>query len=81
MVNPPFITGELSDLVLGSLAVPELHLLIGIVDKLLKGLEDTLGRDIVNTFLKEECIIRKAYQGQHSLDYATEKFDGSLERY
>ena len=57
VVNPPLITGDLVKLVLGLLAIPELHLLIGIpiyikaipskkvlgvVDKLITGLENNL---------------------------------------
>ena len=75
VVNPPLLQCQPDELVLDLLPVPQLHLLLGIVDKLLKLLEDSLfpgdkatGLAFVNAFLKNVNIQRKAYQGQHSLE-------------
>ena len=40
VTNPPLLTGSDDKLVLDILAVPELHLLLGIVDKLLREFEN-----------------------------------------
>ena len=34
----------------------------------MKALEDKIGKDSIDQFLKEECIMQKAFQGQHSLE-------------
>ena len=47
---------------------PELHLIIGIVDKHLDGLEKVLGKCWVDKFLKTVHIVRKSYQGAHALE-------------
>ena len=54
--------------------IPELHLLIGIVDKLISGFENKVfetpekGREWMDRYLKEVAIVRKSYQGCHSLE-------------
>ena len=69
--NTPLLTGDPEQLVLGLLAVPELHLLIGVTDKIMKGFEDSalptpsLGRKFMDRFLKKVAIVRKSYQGCH----------------
>ena len=50
------------------LNIPELHLLIGVVDKHLDGLEKVFGVDWVDDYLKSVHILRKRYQGGHALE-------------
>ena len=42
VINLPFLDGQPYDLVLDILPIPQLHLLLGIVDKLLQLFEDRL---------------------------------------
>ena len=67
-VNPYLLAGEPDDLVLGIINVPKLHLIIGVVDKHLTGLENVFGKDWVDQYLKQVYIIRKSYQGGHALE-------------
>ena len=48
--------------------IPELHLLIGVVDKHLEGLEKVFSVKWVDEYLKKLNIVRKKYQGGHSLE-------------
>ena len=56
------------------LCVPELHLLLGVVEKLLGEFEKTEfsteeeGVKFMNEFLKKVFIVRKSYQGGRSLE-------------
>ena len=74
MVNPPLLKGDSDQLVLKMLAVPELHLLIGLVDKLLTEFENKVfpskaaERSFMDNYLKDVNIVRKSYQGAHSLE-------------
>ena len=50
------------------LHIPSLHLLLGVVDKLLQELEKKVSKNWVDKYLKKVNIVRKSYQGQHSLE-------------
>ena len=67
-VNPNLLAGDPNTTVIKMIFPPELHLMIGVVDKHLQGLEAVLGKCWVDRFLKDENIVRKSYQGQHSLE-------------
>ena len=67
-VNPNLLAGDPGTKVLCILFPPELHLLIGIVDKHLQGLEKVFGLCWVDNFLKNMNIVRKSYQGSHALE-------------
>ena len=67
-VNANLLAGDPDTRVLTILFPPELHLLIGIVDKHLKGLEEVFGLCWVDAFLKQVNIVRKSYQGAHALE-------------
>ena len=74
VINPPLLHGPRDKRVLGHLNIPELHLLIGIVDKLIAGFENKVfetpveGREWMDRYLKGVAIVRKSYQGCHSLE-------------
>ena len=74
IVNCPLITGPPDKKVLDLLNLPSLHILIGVPDKLIKELENGLfetpeeGVEIIDTFLKENSIVRKKKQGKSSLE-------------
>ena len=59
VVNAPLIVAQGEDLILGVLAVPELHILLGVVDKLMSGIENEvfsskeMGREFMDKFLKK----------------------------
>ena len=61
------LAGEPDTLVIYCMNIPELHLLIDVVDKHLTGLEKVFGVDWVNSYLKKVNILRKSYQGGHAL--------------
>lgn len=67
-VNSNLLAGDPDTLVMNILFPPELHLIIGIVDKHLDGLEKVLGKCWVDKFLKTVHIVRKSYQGAHALE-------------
>ena len=50
------------------LHIPSLHLLLGVVDKLLQELKKRASKNWVDKYLKKVNIVRKSYQGQHSLE-------------
>ena len=58
VTNPPLVTGSVDDLILKMFAIPELHLLIGVVDKLLTEFENRAlltkkaGRKFMDRYLK-----------------------------
>ena len=67
-VHPHILAGSPDTLVLDILNVPELHLLIGVVDKHLQGLEKLFSMEWMDDFLKDVNILRKSYQGGHALE-------------
>lgn len=67
-VNDNLLAGDPDTKVLNILIPPELHLLIGVVDKHLKGLEEVFGLTWVDAYLKAVNIVRKCYQGSHALE-------------
>ena len=67
-VNQHLLAGDPDSLVLGIINVPVLHILIGVVDKHLTGLENVFGVAWVDKYLKDVSIVRKSYQGGHALE-------------
>ena len=67
-VHMNLLAGEPETLVIDCMNIPELHLLIGVVDKHLTGLEKVFGVEWVNSYLKKVNILRKSYQGGHALE-------------
>ena len=74
IVNPPLLEGPGEAQILGLLAPPELHLMLGATDKLRSALEKNVfetkqeGLDFMDRFLERHNIARKSYQGQQSLE-------------
>ena len=73
VINEPLLTGNPEALVLDLLNIPELHLLIGIVSKLMKELEKcwptkNTGRDWMDSYLKQQALARASYHGQQHLE-------------
>ena len=74
VVNKPLLQGELNVLIIGSLAVPQLHIMLGVTDKLKKCLETEVfeteedGRKFMDTFLIEQNISKKGYRDSRSLE-------------
>ena len=70
VVNHPLPQCDPSEQVLGLVAVPELHLMLGITDKLLVALETKVfptkeeGKAFMDDFLGVASIARKFYTGQ-----------------
>ena len=78
---------EPDDLILGAVAPPELHLMLGVTDKLKKSLEKTVfetedeGKAFIDTFLDEENISKKGYMDSRSLEgNQTRKFLKSTQK-
>ena len=67
-VHMNLLAGDPETLVIDCLNIPELHLLIGVVDKHLTGLEKVFGKEWVDAYLKRVNILRKSYQGGHALE-------------
>ena len=67
-VNPHLLAGDHDSTVLGIINIPELHIMIGVVDKHLTGLENVFGKPWVDRYLKDVHIVRKSYQGSHALE-------------
>ena len=67
-VNQNLLAGSPDTCVLTILFPPELHLIIGVVDKHLGGLEKVFGLCWVDKYLKQVNIVRKSYQGAHALE-------------
>ena len=59
-VNPHLLAGEPTDKVLGIINIPELHCIIGVVDKHIIGLENIFGIEWMDQYLKDVCILRKS---------------------
>ena len=74
VVNEPLLGGDPDDFILCSVAPPELHLMLGVTDKLKKILESSTfetakeGKDFMDTFLDEQNISRKGYMDSRSLE-------------
>ena len=67
-VNSHLLAGDHDSTVLGIINIPELHIMIGVVDKHLTGLEKVFGMPWVDRYLKDVHIVRKSYQGGHALE-------------
>ena len=67
-VNPNLLAGDSDTVVMDCLNMPELHLLIGVVDKHLTGLEKVFSEEWLDDYLKRVNIARKSYQGGHALE-------------
>nr|XP_047135292.1 uncharacterized protein LOC124812537 [Hydra vulgaris] len=81
VVNPPLLTGNVTKKILEIVNIPGLHILLGIVDKLLKIIEKNLfedtnqGFNFVNSYLSTINLARVPYQGKHRLEgNASNKF-------
>ena len=74
VVNKPLLREDPNNVILGSMAPPELHLMLGVTDKLKKILETTVfetedeGKDFVDNFLDQQNISRKGYMDSRSLE-------------
>ena len=67
-MNPPILSMDPDKRVIEVLHIPSLHLLLGVVDKLLQELEKKVSKNWVDKYLKKVNIVRKSYQGQQSLE-------------
>ena len=74
IVNIPLLTGDPERLVLDMLNPPSLHLLLGVVNKLIDTMEVSLfdnkdeGEKWMDDYLTKQCIIRKKKQGRRGLE-------------
>ena len=74
VVNEPLLNLEPDDLILGPVVPPELHLMLGVTDKLRKILETTVfetedeGKEFVDNFLHDQNISTKGYMDSRSLE-------------
>ena len=68
VVHKPIIQSEPEEIILRRLPPSSLHILLGTVDRFLIMLENKFGVDFVNQYLATENIVRKFYQGGHSLE-------------
>ena len=74
VVNKPLLEMEPDDLILGAVAPPELHLMLGVTDKLKQGLEKNVfetgkeGKDFIDNFLDQQNISKKGYMDSRSLE-------------
>ena len=72
--NHPLITSLPDKLIIEMLAVPELHLLLGVVNKLMDEIESQVflsksdGKEFMDNFLKSAGVVRQAYQGGQHLE-------------
>ena len=60
-VNPNLLSGDPESLILEIIFPPELHLIIGVVDKHSQGSEKVFGWDWVDKYMKKVNIVRKSY--------------------
>ena len=72
LVHPPLLIGDKNKKILELVNIPDLHRMLGIVDKILKEIEKNLfknkcGLQFVNRYLSKINICRVSYQGQHRL--------------
>ena len=74
VVNKPLLNLEPDDHILGPVVPPELHLMLGVTDKLKKILETTMfetedeGREFIDNFLDQYNISTKGYMDSRSLE-------------
>ena len=74
IVHHPLLTGDKNKKILELVNIPGLHVLLGVVDKILKEVEKNLfenkesGLQFVNRYLSKINICRVSYQGQHRLE-------------
>lgn len=74
VIHQPLIIGDPGTKVIEILNIPGLHIILGIVDKLLKLIEEKLfvskqeGFQSMNVYLKSINLGRVSYQGQHRLE-------------
>ena len=87
-VNPPLLTGNVTMKILSIVNIPGLHILLGIVDKLVKLIEKNLfestnqGFHFVNSYLSTINLARVPYQGKHRLEgNGSNKFLRKLDRF
>ena len=74
VINKPLLEMEPDDQILGAVAPPELRLMLGVGDKLMKILEKTVfetekeGKDFIDDFLDKQNISKKGYMDSRSLE-------------
>ena len=74
VTNKPLLTGDDDKLIRDIFHIPELHILTGVVGKIVKALEGKAfktpheGKDFMNSWLKKEVIRRCVYQGSASFE-------------
>ena len=74
VMHPHLLTGEPSTKVIELFNIPGLHILLGVVDKLLSEMEKNLfqsreeGFAFFNSYLKSINLSRVSYQGQHRIE-------------
>ena len=68
VVNKPLLTGEDSLKTLEVLNPPQLHIMTGVMGKLLTEMEKVTGEQFVTNFLREEDISKCVYQGSRSFE-------------
>ena len=74
VVHKPLLEMEPDNLILGAVAPPELHLMLGVGDKLKKILEKTVfetekqGKEFIDDFLDNQNISKKGYMDSRSLE-------------
>ena len=73
-VQKPLITGNSGDCLIDKLNIPELHIILGVVDKILSEIEKKLfpskefGFTVLTKFLESINLRRVSYHGQHKLE-------------
>ena len=68
VVNRPLLIGEDEVKTLEILNPPQLHLMTGVLGKLIKEMEKHTGEKFVSRFLRQEDISRCVYQGSRSFE-------------
>ena len=59
----PLVTGGEDELLLERIAIPELHLLLGIVNKITEELNTKLGGNTLYEWLYQKSVVRSNYHG------------------
>ena len=88
VVNSPLLTGNVMKKILEFVNIPGLHVLISIVDKLLKIIEKNLfentnqGFQFISNYLSTINLTRVPHQGKHRLEgNGSNKFLRKLDRF
>ena len=74
VVNKPLLREDPNNVILGSMAPPELHLMLGVTDKQKKLLESEVfekeedRKEFIDNFLDKHNISRKGYMDSRSLE-------------